>query len=32
VLADGTSRRLAAAHGDRERWLAILSAPEFQLK
>jgi uncharacterized protein (DUF1800 family) len=32
VLGDGTSRRLAAAHGDRERWLAILSAPEFQLK
>jgi uncharacterized protein (DUF1800 family) len=32
VLGEATSRRLATAHGDRERWLAILSAPEFQLK
>lgn len=32
ALAASTSRRLAAAGDDRERWLTLLSAPEFQLK
>jgi uncharacterized protein (DUF1800 family) len=32
VMSAGTSSRLSAAGDDRARWLAILSAPEFQLK
>jgi len=32
VLGDSTKRRLAAATTEKERWLALLASPEFQLK